>query len=76
MSVGVVACNTRQIGPVWLGVLVKQTGVRMWLRACRGGPSGVCLVVAMGSIGSTEWPWSGVGHYVYLVMNTNIRLSC
>jgi len=37
MSVGVVACNTHQIGPVWLGVLVKQTGVRMWLRACRGG---------------------------------------
>jgi len=29
MSVGVVACNTHQIGPVWLGVLVKQTGVRM-----------------------------------------------
>jgi len=76
MSVGVVACNTHQIGPVWLGVLVKQTGVRMWLRACRGGSSGVCLVVAMGSIGSSEWPWSGVARYVYLVMNTNIRLSC
>jgi len=29
MSVGVVACNTRQIGLVWLGVLAKQTGVRM-----------------------------------------------
>ena len=83
--VGVVACDMRQIRFVWLGVLVKQTGVRMWLRACRGGASGfarilrgssfgACLVAV--SIGSAGWPQPGVAHYVYLAIDANIRLSC
>ena len=61
-----------QYAPNWTCV-ARRAGKTNW---CSYGSSEVCLVVAMGSIGSTEWPWLGVARYVYLVMNTNIRLSC
>ena len=68
-----------QHAPNWTCV-ARCAGKTNWcsyvIAGLSGWSSGVCLVVAMGSIGSTEWPWSGVARYVYLVMNTNIRLSC